>query len=307
MKKNLLSLAVTSLILAISSCSPTPNPHFKVGAPYKIDGKQYIPGIDANYSEVGEASWYGSKFHNKLTANGEIFNKGDMTAAHRTLPLPSVVTVTNLENNKTVKLRVNDRGPFAKDRIIDVSEEAAEQLGFHRQGTTKVLVKLLKNESISALDGVKMKPEQKETLLAAYNQPNAIIATKSYIKSPVSSTTANNNITYSSKLPKSMQRTTVKPVQENRSREVLKSTSPNNAEPIDSKNYFVQLASFSSIDNAKNFAKKVDSNDIKIIKSNVSGKILYRVKAGEYNSESDANLKLSELKNKGFNKAFITK
>lgn len=113
---------------------------YKVGNPYKIDGKWYYPKEDEDYSEIGVASWYGQKFHNKLTANGEIFNKDIVSAAHRTLPLPSMVRVTNLENGKKLMIRVNDRGPFAHDRIIDLSEEAAKELGVWRNGTAKVKV-----------------------------------------------------------------------------------------------------------------------------------------------------------------------
>lgn len=119
--------------------------YHKVGRPYKIDGVEFWPRTQKVYSETGRASWYGTKFYNKNTANGEIFKKGDLTAAHRTLPLPSLVRVTNLENGKTIVLKVNDRGPFvkSKERIIDVSEEAAVRLGFKNQGTAKVRVELL--------------------------------------------------------------------------------------------------------------------------------------------------------------------
>ncbi len=113
---------------------------YKVGNPYQIEGKWYYPKVENNYSEVGVASWYGSKFHNKLTANGEVFDKNTISAAHRTLPLPSVVTVVNLENGNELSIRVNDRGPFAKDRIIDLSERAAQILGFKNKGTQKVRV-----------------------------------------------------------------------------------------------------------------------------------------------------------------------
>lgn len=121
--------------------------NFKIGNPYRILGRKYRPKIDNDYEEVGYASWYGPKFHNKLTANGEIFNQYDITAAHPTLPLPSYVEVTNLENNKTIIVRLNDRGPFAKDRIIDLSYQSAVELGIISKGTAKVKVKFLKEES----------------------------------------------------------------------------------------------------------------------------------------------------------------
>lgn len=121
--------------------------HYKIGKPYKIDGKTYYPQKNENYKEIGLASWYGDDFHNKKTANGEVFNKNTFTAAHKTLPLPSVVKVTNLENGRTIILRVNDRGPFVDNRIIDVSEKAAKHIDMHNKGVTQVKVEYLKKET----------------------------------------------------------------------------------------------------------------------------------------------------------------
>ena len=113
--------------------------------PYVIDDKVYIPKIYAKgFKQTGIASWYGTKFHNKLTSNKEPYNLYALTAAHRTLPLPSYVKVTNLENHKTLIVRVNDRGPFAKNRIIDLSYAAANILGFANKGTAKVKVETIK-------------------------------------------------------------------------------------------------------------------------------------------------------------------
>lgn len=120
---------------------------YKVGKPYEIKGTWYYPRVDEEYVETGIASWYGPNFHGKSTANGERFDMNALTAAHRTLPLPSMVRVTNLGNGRSLVLRVNDRGPFARNRIIDVSRRAAELLGFQIQGTAKVQVEVLPNES----------------------------------------------------------------------------------------------------------------------------------------------------------------
>ena len=120
---------------------------FKVGNPYEIKGVRYHPKEDYSHVETGIASWYGPNFHGKKTANGEIFNKYEMTAAHRTLQMPSLIEVTNLENGKTAILRINDRGPFARNRVLDVSERGAEVLGFKQQGTAKVKLRVLKEES----------------------------------------------------------------------------------------------------------------------------------------------------------------
>ncbi len=121
--------------------------HFKIGNPYKIFGVSYVPQNYESFEEEGTASWYGSEFHGKKTANGEIYNLDDITAAHPTLPLPSLIKITNLQNNKTATVRVNDRGPFAKNRIIDVSEKTAEILDFKHKGTTKVKIQFLRNET----------------------------------------------------------------------------------------------------------------------------------------------------------------
>ncbi len=121
--------------------------YYKVGKPYKIDGITYYPQENDNYSEVGQASWYGKDFDGKMTANGEIYDLSLMTAAHRTLPMPSIVKVTNLENSKSVIVRVNDRGPFAKNRIIDMSKRAATILDYKDKGVIMVKVELLKDET----------------------------------------------------------------------------------------------------------------------------------------------------------------
>lgn len=112
--------------------------------PYEILGKRYYPMTTGKgYEASGGASWYGQKFHGHLTSNGETYNMFAMTAAHKTLPLPSFVKVTNLQNDKTAIVRVNDRGPFHSNRIIDLSYAAAKKLGFHKQGTTEVKLEVI--------------------------------------------------------------------------------------------------------------------------------------------------------------------
>ena len=132
--------------LIIISCSPNISyyPHkkspfsggeYKIGEPYQIEGRTFYPEESFDYTERGVASWYGPNFHKKKTANGEVFDMNLLTAAHKTLQLPSLVRVTNIENNRSLILRVNDRGPFVKNRIIDVSKKAASILGFQKKGT----------------------------------------------------------------------------------------------------------------------------------------------------------------------------
>jgi rare lipoprotein A len=141
MRQPLASLVVLgALVVAGCGSSPSPHPHFKVGSPYRINGSWYYPEAVSSYAATGIASWYGSSYHGRLTANGERYDMYALTAAHPTLQLPSMVRVTNLENGRSLVLRVNDRGPFVKRRLIDLSWAAARELGFERQGLARVQV-----------------------------------------------------------------------------------------------------------------------------------------------------------------------
>lgn len=111
--------------------------------PYQVRGVWYTPRNDPDYDEKGVASWYGEQFHNRNTANGEIFDMELVTAAHKTLPLPSMVEVTDLDSGRKIRVRVNDRGPFVDGRIIDLSKGAAEKLGIYRKGVARVRVRYL--------------------------------------------------------------------------------------------------------------------------------------------------------------------
>lgn len=121
--------------------------YYKVGDAYQQDGIWYYPNEDYSYVEEGMASWYGPGFHDKLTSNGEVFDTMTLTAAHRTLPMPSIVRVTNLENGISIVVKVNDRGPFARDRIIDLSQHAAELLKMKDKGSALVRVEVLEEAS----------------------------------------------------------------------------------------------------------------------------------------------------------------
>lgn len=150
-------------LLLLSACSSEHRPkywHAGSERPYRIKGVRYYPQTNYQYSAIGYASWYGPGFHGKPTSTGRRFDKNKLTAAHRTLPLPSVVIVENLENGRRVKLLVNDRGPFAytNKRIIDVSQRAAEILGFKRKGHARVRVTCLPKESQLAALKYKRRP-----------------------------------------------------------------------------------------------------------------------------------------------------
>jgi rare lipoprotein A len=120
---------------------------YKIGKPYQVNGVWYYPKADYQYSETGIASWYGPGFHGKRTANGEVYDENGLTAAHKTLPMPSMVRVTNLENGRSIQVRVNDRGPFEAGRVIDMTRRGAQLLGFINQGTARVRVDIMPEES----------------------------------------------------------------------------------------------------------------------------------------------------------------
>lgn len=136
--------------------------HYKVGKEYKIGKNVYNPCEVKSYKKIGHASWYGGKVHSrgKVTANGDSYNPELLTAAHKTLPMPSLVKVTNLANNKSVIVMVNDRGPFVKNREIDVSEKAAKLIGFHRQGTANVKIEYLPKATEEFLNNLKLKKRE---------------------------------------------------------------------------------------------------------------------------------------------------
>ena len=126
---------------------------YKVGKPYQVSGIWYVPQEQPNYDVTGIASWYGDAFHMKPTANGELFDMNRVSAAHTTLPLPSMVEVTNLDNGRRMIVRVNDRGPFVDNRVIDLSREAARQLGMDRAGLAKVRVRYVGPAPLLGPDG----------------------------------------------------------------------------------------------------------------------------------------------------------
>ena len=166
------SIALAALLaLGLAACaSAPPEPKqasaVRIGKPYQIKGRWYQPKYQPDYDEVGLASWYGDYFHGRPTANGERFDKDEISAAHKTLPLPSIVKVTNLENGKAMEIRVNDRGPFVGERIIDLSEGAARALGFRENGLAKVRVQFVR------LDGELRDPlPAPATLIAAAEPP----------------------------------------------------------------------------------------------------------------------------------------
>jgi rare lipoprotein A len=149
---------------------------YKIGTPYQVAGTWYYPKEEPGYDATGIASWYGTEFHGRLTANGEIFDRNAVTAAHPTLPMPSNVRVTNLETGKSITVRVNDRGPFKSGRIIDLSERAAELLGYQKAGTARVRVAYLGRAPLDG-QGPVPPPHEDEFVTAVAAAPTAKIRT----------------------------------------------------------------------------------------------------------------------------------
>jgi rare lipoprotein A len=153
-------LLIAVAVLALTGCADTRSGSkaaiqgqsrssggYKIGEPYQVKGVWYYPKEDFGYDETGIASWYGPSFHAESTANGESFDQNELTGAHKTLPMPSLVRVTNLENGRSIIVRINDRGPFVPGRIVDLSRRGAQLLGFEGQGSAKVRVSILPEES----------------------------------------------------------------------------------------------------------------------------------------------------------------
>src|SRR6202142_1324712 len=139
-------------VVAFGEPVPKGGGTYRVGKPYTVAGRVYVPEEDVNYREEGLASWYGDDFHGRLTANGEVFDMGSLTAAHPTLPMPCYARVTNLGNGKSVIVRVNDRGPYHGNRLIDVSNKAAELLEFKGNGVARVRVEYVGRAPLEGSD-----------------------------------------------------------------------------------------------------------------------------------------------------------
>jgi rare lipoprotein A len=139
-------------VVAFGEPVPKGGGTYRVGKPYTVGGRVYVPEEDVNYREEGLASWYGDDFHGRLTANGEVFDMASLTAAHPTLPMPCYARVTNLSNGKSLIVRVNDRGPYHGNRLIDVSNKAAELLEFKGNGVAHVRVEYVGRAPLEGSD-----------------------------------------------------------------------------------------------------------------------------------------------------------
>jgi rare lipoprotein A len=139
-------------VVALGDPVPKGGGTYRIGKPYVVAGRTYVPEENENYRAEGMASWYGDDFHGRLTANGEVFDMGSLTAAHPTLPMPSYARVTNLSNGRSLVVRVNDRGPYHGNRLIDVSNKAAELLEFKGNGVARVRVEYVGRAPLEGSD-----------------------------------------------------------------------------------------------------------------------------------------------------------
>ncbi|WP_370640614.1 septal ring lytic transglycosylase RlpA family protein [Xanthobacter sp. NFH-44] len=147
---------VSPRVVADGQPVPKGGGSYKVGKPYQVAGKTYYPAEDPDYVAEGTASWYGRDFHGRKTANGEVFDMASISVAHRTLPMPSYVRVTNLANKRSIIARVNNRGPYVKGRLVDVSYHTAELLGFAKYGVAKVRVEYVGRAPLDGSDDTKL-------------------------------------------------------------------------------------------------------------------------------------------------------
>lgn len=293
MTKNLTRLIATSALCALLAACAGDQPasqsttgqsstggRYKVGQPYQIKGQWYYPREDYSYDESGIASWYGDDFHQQATANGEIYNKNELTAAHKTLPLPTLARVTNLENGRSVVVRINDRGPFSGARIIDVSQRAAQLLGFEQQGTAKVRIQVLADESKAIADAMRTygapSPTQTAPVQTASAAPMTAVETQTL--APVLTTPETHQ-----------QLIATRPVAEAVQLPVTTGHG-----------IYVQAGAFSVSDNAQRLKQSLSSvGNAAVSTTTVNGTTFYRVRLGPVQSVREADALLAKVKRAG--------
>lgn len=250
---------------------------YKIGTPYEIEGDWYYPKEDTSYDNTGTASWYGSKFHGRRTANGEIFDMDLLTAAHPTLPMPVRAKVTNLENGRSIVVRVNDRGPFAKNREIDMSRHAADMLGFKEKGTARVRVQYLGRAPLYDTSGRLIKRQEPDRFIA---------------KKPIT--------------PKEDSKVTAAPIEPVDVRTSDGKALSKPVPDVEEKRYAVQVGVFSMRDNAEALRTRLKAfAPVKIVEVEMGGAKFYRVKMGGANIRADARLTLEKLVAAGHTDAVI--
>jgi rare lipoprotein A len=286
---------------------------YKVGKPYQIGDTWYYPREQTDYDETGIASWYGPTFYGKPTANGELFDGEGLTAAHRTLPLPVNVRVTNLDNGKSLVVRVNDRGPFARGRIIDVSKHAAELLGFYARGTARVRVTYLGRAD--APDS--LQPDETPAAIASA-VPAAPAGKVAVAALDGAQSVAPPSPVQMASLEPPPRSTDAEPAQNDSSVAAPEDSPPVTADqdeptgevttvPVPKTTHlYVQAGAFSSRENADRLKDRLaEAGELFVSATDRKGKRLYRVRSGPYNDVDAANAALAKLDELGNNDARI--
>ncbi|MCE2517933.1 MAG: septal ring lytic transglycosylase RlpA family protein [Alphaproteobacteria bacterium] len=272
-----------------SSGTVVAEPRYKIGNPYEVKGIWYYPERNLNYDETGIASWYGDEFAGKLTANGEIFDPEVVSAAHKTLPMPSAVRVINLENGRSLVVRINDRGPFVSGRIIDLSREAARLLGFKKQGIARVRVQILAEESL------RLEREAKEGRFPSLGQNVSALPETTAAAVPSVSLTSKGKV----KKKKTETVSAIDLISSNRTTEIIELA------PVDT-NIFIQVGAFGELSNAEVVKSKVNGvGNVNISSFDDDGKLIHRVRIGPVQNVADADEILLDVIRRGFNSAKI--
>ena len=260
---------------------------YKVGDPYEIRGVWYYPRVNPNYDEVGIASWYGSKFHGKTTANGAVYDMNALTAAHKTLPMPSKVRVTNLTNGRSLIVVINDRGPFVNGRIIDLSRRASQLLGFEKNGLAMVRI-----QSVSE-NGVLFVAKRLDTSAEEQKLVQAVPA----IQVAVSELTVPDGAIVSP--PRE-----VKPLATNVNTEAI--TKESETLSVGGSDFFVQVGAFLQADNASTLSGRLSLfGPVRVIPAELEGRTYYRVRLGPVLDVDKADALLQRLINSGYKEAHL--
>lgn len=297
-------LAVSVLMLLIAACSSSYDGRhsstsrgssggggeYKVGTPYKVNGVRYVPREDPNYDRTGIASWYGRKFHGRQTANGERYDMYAVSAAHPTLPLPSFVRVTNLQNGRSIVVRINDRGPFARGRIIDLSYRAAQLLGYVKQGTARVRVSAVGSSPLPAQVAHRSRPVQKEQFILP--KPSA-----STTLPPVAVPSKPALVTQTTLAPQPPMEPAAEPYVPPRTAEQF---------PVATTNLYVQAGAFSERKNAERLRGALSAlGPVWVHTTLIEGAMYHRVRLGPLASVEEADRMLGAVLARGHRRARI--
>ena len=273
--------AETTLVVdqtKVATRQPTAPTRYKIGNPYQVDGVWYYPAVDYNYDETGIASWYGPGFVGQQTANGETYDQNALTGAHKTLPMPTLVRVTNLENGRQIQIRINDRGPFVNNRIIDLSRRSAQLLGVDGPGTAKVRVQVMAQES-RQLAAVLGAGEEGLPTPAAAPAPKVTAEALAGSKVPPPSKPAASpaaQIMATAPLPQP-------------SPAVIQ-------EPVRPTNIFIQAGAFLQVANADRLRLKLaDKGSAHVIPVHLGAQTFYRVRVGPIGTVEQADRLLGEV------------